>query len=236
VTLIGSDGAVTRSQKVLGIALVAHDRMHTRTALDLTRLCSYQTAVIRDQVVLNHHGGTVLSEARQSAAKELLEEGCTHILYVDSDMAFPPYAAQRMMQHDVPVVAANCSKRVRPLGVTARIKGGPEDDSNQPLWPVKGEEGLVKVETVGTALMMVKAEVFTKIEWPWFSQPWYEETERFVGEDVFFCGRLAQAEIPVMVDQGLSWQVRHIGEYRYGMQDVLDEKAAMDAGLWENAL
>lgn len=222
------------SDRTLGVALVAHDRIHTRTALDLTQMCAYQTAVIHDQVVLNHHGGTVLAEARQAAAKELLEAGCTHILYVDSDMGFPPYAAERLMSWDVPVVGANCAGRRRPIRVTAQIKG--EGDDYESLWPEKGEDGLHQVETVGTGFLLVQADVFTKIEFPWFGQPWFEDQQRFVGEDVFFCSRILRADIPIMVDKGLSWEITHIGDYAFGMQDALDERAALEAGLWDKAL
>lgn len=198
-------------------------------------MIAYQMTKYGDLVTLNHHGGTILSEARQKAAKELIEHGCDWIMFVDSDMGFPKDTIQRMLAHDVDVVAANCSKRRRPIGPTARRKSHWTGDESEAVFPDPEVRGLERVETVGTGMMMIKSEVFARIEWPWFSQPWVEEAQKWVGEDVFFCGRLHEADIPLFIDHDLSWQIDHVGTYNYSMKDVLHERQLHESGAWEGA-
>lgn len=214
------------------MALVAHDMMHTRTARDLAVMIAYQMTKHGDLVTLNHHGGTVLSEARQNAAKELIEHGCDWIMFVDSDMGFPKNTLERLLSHGEDVVAANCSKRKRPVAPTARRV---TDDGDELVWPDPAVRGLEKVDTVGTGIMLIKAEVFTKIEWPWFNQPWREKTQRFMGEDSFFCWRCHEASASIYIDHDLSWSVEHLGTYGYSMKDVLTERELSEAGAWEAA-
>jgi hypothetical protein len=216
--------------KRIGIALVAPDMMHTQTALNLTSMVGYQIGAHRDSITTTWRSGSVLSELRQKAAKELIEAGADWILFVDSDMGFPMDALQRLLEHDLDVVAANCSKRQRPIGVTAKVTN-PATGILEPVWPA--ELGLEKVDAVGTAFMLIKAEVFTKIGWPWFMQPWIEEKEDWVGEDVFFCRRCYEAGIPIYIDHELSWQVNHYGTYGYSMKDVLAERQMVESGAWE---
>lgn len=239
VQLVDPQGIpATQQPRHIGVALVAHDRMHTRTALDLITMISGQIGFRQDKIALNHHGGTVLAQARNQAAKELLETGCEWVLFVDSDMRFPGGALERLLAWDVPVVAANCSKRKRPIGPTARVRNFGVEEA-EALFPTEDDianDELVQVETVGTGFMLVKSEVFLQIEWPWFSAPYIESKGKHIGEDVFFCGRCHEAGIPIFVDPALSWTIKHIGDYEFGMQDVLDEKAAFEAGLWDEAM
>lgn len=221
----------------IGVAMVAHDIMHTRTALDLVKMCGYQNAVIGDNITLNHHGGTILATARREAAKELIEAGCTHILFVDSDMRFPPNALDHLLRYNVDVVAANCSKRKRPIGPTARKKNSVIGGQSEPLYPDKDVHGLEQVETVGTGFMLIRADVFMRIEWPWFDQPWIEEFQKNIGEDVHFCMRCHEADIPIHICHDLSWAIKHIGTHEYTMNDVLFEKEQCDAaGGWDEYL
>lgn len=215
----------------VGIAMVAPDMMHTRTALNLSSMVGYQIGK-GDGIVTTWRSGSVLSEQRQLAAKELIENGADWILYVDSDMGFPKDALDRLLAHDLDVVAANCSKRQRPIGVTAKVVN-PATGMLEPVWPEK--EGLTKVDAVGTGFMLIKADVFMRIGWPWFMQPWIEEQQNWVGEDVFFCRRCYEAEIPIYIDHALSWEINHYGTYGYSMKDVLAERELVETGAWDGA-
>lgn len=216
----------------LGVCIVAGDMMHTKTALDLTRACGYASEVMGYTVVLNHHSGSVLAEARQDSIKRAIEAGCEWIFSVDSDMRFPVNAIEGMMAHDKPVVAANCSKRKMPVGPTARRKNAAfnSDRESEAIWPDKDRHGLEQAETVGFGVVLIKSEVFRKIRWPWFEQPWHIDAERHVGEDIAFCARCAEAEIPIYIDHDLSWAVRHIGTYEYSMDDVLAVRDLAERG------
>lgn len=218
----------------IGIAMVAPDMMHTRTGFDLANLVGYQIGKHRDNLILTRRSGSVLSELRQLSAKELIEQGADWILFIDSDMGFPKDALQRLIEHDVDVVAANCCKRQRPVGVTAKVMN-PANGMLEPVWPDKDKHGLERVDAIGTAFMLIKADVFQRIGWPWFMQPWIEEQQSWVGEDVFFCRRCYEAGIPIYTDHDLSWEITHMGTYPYSMKDALAERELVESGAWAGA-
>lgn len=209
--------------------------MHTKTAKDLAAMVGYQIGKHRDGLILNFNHSSILSEVRQETAKAAVEAGAEWLLFVDSDMRFPKNTLEHLLAHDVDVVAANCSKRKRPIGPTARVRNAwmSGNGQSEALWPDENKHGLEEVETVGFGLILIRASVFRRIGWPWFSQPWVEEHDKWVGEDVYFCGRLHEAGISLYVDHDLSWHVKHIGDYEFGMQDVLAERALVEAGAWE---
>lgn len=218
----------------LGICIVAGDTMHTKTALDLTRAAGYASEVMGMHVILNHHAGSVLAEARQESIKRAIEAGAEWIFSVDSDMRFPVNAIEGMMAHDVPVVAANCAKRKRPIGPTARRRNAMfnDDRDSEPVFPDKTIGGIEEVETVGFGVILIKSEVFKQIDWPWFIQPWHDDAQRHVGEDIAFCMRCREAGIPIYIDHDLSWAVKHIGTFEFGMDEVLQERALAESGVW----
>lgn len=223
-----------KSGTKIGICLVAGDMMHTKTALDLTRAAGYASEVMGMHVILNHHAGSVLAEARQECIKRAIEAGAEWIFSVDSDMRFPVNAIEGMMAHDLPVVAANCAKRKRPIGPTARRRNAAlhEDRESEAVFPDENVTGVEQVETVGFGVILIKAEVFKQIEWPWFIQPWHDHAQRHVGEDIAFCMRCREAGIPIYIDHDLSWAVKHIGTHEFSMHDVLQERALAAAGKW----
>lgn len=96
------------------------------------------------------------------------------------------------------------------------------------------ERGLCQVETVGTGFMMIRRDVFTQLEHYMMDQPGgldaqkYKTSEgvehtcffntavkdgRFIGEDVYFCGLLADAGIPLLVDS--KCKLTHTGTYTW---------------------
>jgi hypothetical protein len=233
--IVTGPGKPTKTGPKIGFCLVAGDQMYTKTALDLSRCANYVSEAMGCTVIMNHHSGSVLAEARQDCIKEAIQAGAEWIFSVDSDMRFPVNAVEGMMAHGVDVVAANCAKRKRPIGPTARkINAGfNEQHESVTVWPDPNIMGLEQVETVGFGVILIKADVFRRIEWPWFTQPWHEDAQRSIGEDIMFCIRCRDAGIPIFVDHALSWAVKHCGVYEYSMQDVLAERRLAEEGAWD---
>ena len=107
-----------------------------------------------------------------------------------------------------------------------------DERESEAVWPDKDVTGIEQVETVGFGVVLIKAEVFKQLAWPWFIQPWHDEAQHHVGEDIAFCMRCKEANVPIYVDHDLSWAVRHIGSHEFSMDDVLREKALMESGAW----
>ena len=183
---------------------------------------------------MHYRQGTILAEQRNELLKLAVEEGSDFAIFLDTDMRFPKDVISRLVDHDLPVVGANCAKRRRPISATARIEDPDNPNELIAVWPDRSVKGLQRVAMVGTAVMAIRVKDLLTVQWPWFQQPWMDDRQRFVGEDLFFCGRLKQAEVALYIDHDLSWEVKHVGKYEYGMDDVLAERAMAEEGMWNH--
>jgi hypothetical protein len=219
----------------IGIAIPCQDQVDSWFTHDLCRaMATHAFAFPDDNLTLSMHQSAFLAESRNTLVKELLEAGSDFVVFLDSDMRFPASVLNDLCAHDLPVVAANCAKRRRPISATAR-RENPDDPSKlDAVWPDPEVQGIEKIAAVGTAVMAIKSEVFFQIEYPWFNTPWHAEDQRFIGEDIYFCAQLRQAGVGLYIDHALSWQVGHVGQYTYEMKDVLGERELARQGKWDH--
>lgn len=222
----------------LSVCIPTLDQTDWWFAHDLALAVGYHAKHFPQDVVdLNANQGAIIQESRNVLARQAIENGAEWLIWLDTDMRFPQNLFDRLMEWDKPFVAANCAKRRRPIAPTARVIDGEDITDDQPVWPDPDRHDLQEIDVVGLAVACVKSEVFLQIEYPWFDVKYIAERDWYAGEDIVFCGKLNQAGIPRYIDHGLSWGVRHIGQYQYGMNDVLGEKAfAEQTGYWADRI
>lgn len=223
-------------KRVIGIGVPCQDQVDAFFYHSMLMACVHHAyAFPNDDIIHSIHQSAFLAEARNKIVKDLIEQGATHILFVDTDMRVPQTLLNDLAKHDLPVVAANCAKRRRPISATAR-KENPADPSKlEAVWPDPNKmEGLERVHVVGAAVMCIKAETFMELPYPWFNTPWLEDEQGFVGEDLYFCSKLKEYDIPLYIDHAVSWQVGHVGQYVYEMKDVLAERELARQGKWDH--
>lgn len=152
---------------------------------------------------------SLLIEGRHQIVVEALKDDATHILWLDDDMRFPPETLAVLLLHDKPIVGCNCPRRSSPVKPTA-TRGGNYVYSN-------GKTGLEEVETIGLAVMLTKTEVFREIPQPWFATAFAKHSpeKKYIGEDVFFCGRARERGYPILIDHGLSQKIGHTGPHAF---------------------
>jgi hypothetical protein len=60
--------------------------------------------------------GSVIPYNRQWCVDEAIKWGASHVLFIDDDMSFTPNVVKRLLRsRDLPIVAANATKRVYPI-------------------------------------------------------------------------------------------------------------------------
>lgn len=178
--------------------------------------------------VFNSHG-CVLPEVRSLLVAEALKWEATHMLFLDADMLFPPDTLLKLLRHQVLVVGANYVRRGLPTFPTAYLPGGMRDKSGI-LWTEPGDHRLVEVAHVGTGVMLIDMRVFECIEWPWFNfEPPAMAGPNWRTDDVYFCRKLREAQLPIYCDQELSQDIGHVGELVYRHQQALDCRAEEQA-------
>lgn len=124
--------------------------------------------------------------SRNDLVKSMLDGGHTHLFFMDSDMTFPSNTLSRLLQHDKEIVAGLYNRKIPPFA-TVIFKSDPSNKEWSTYNPTP-EDKLIEVAAAGTGCMLIKREVFEKLEWPWFSyQPDPNGKQRFMSEDVVFC-------------------------------------------------
>jgi hypothetical protein len=114
--------------------------------------------------------GTLLAWARNTLASLALEAGHSHLLFIDSDIDFPPSLIRRMLDFDAPIVSAVCPHRI--LDVPRFHAMAREYDDPGSAWarslsfvmeleqPPVERNGFYRARRTGTGLMLIKREVF----------------------------------------------------------------------------
>lgn len=127
-----------------------------------TALAGFETAVVNVE-------SSMISKGRNDLAQMAIDTGVDYILFVDSDMMFPPDALVRLLRHGKDVVGATYNKRVAPYESLGKMMGAPPADLH------KGP--LVEAALMPGGMMLVRTTVFKNLPWPWFY-----ETYRFPGD------------------------------------------------------
>jgi len=217
-TLAPRKGAKPRVVR-LAICIPCSEIWKSAFGLSLCRMLLYrpqvESGVRIEMFQIFHKSGSMLARMRQELVEGVLasEHNFTHLLFVDADQTFPPDTLYRLLRWHKPVVACNVAIKRVPSAPTARVKA--VGDKGDPLFTRGDSAGLERVWRVGTGVMMVETKVFRQLEKPWFLDTWKAEANRFQGEDWYFCEKCEGKYIPLFVDQGLSWEVGHVGSYSY---------------------
>jgi hypothetical protein len=197
----------------IAVCTPARDMVHTMFTYDLVNMVCYHTLNTNDAVSLKISEGTLIANQRAELTLDAMREGCSHILFVDSDMRFPQDMISRLLKHDLDIVATNCARRRMPTGPTAQIYK--ENGDRELVWTMPESTGLQEVGSVGMGVMMIKAEVFKALGEPWYETPWRHDKRGYIGEDVFFCRKSREAGFKIWIDHDVSKEIGHVGTFEF---------------------
>jgi hypothetical protein len=164
---------------------------------------------------------SILPNMREEIGQTAIAQGVSHVLFLDTDQTFPQNTLRRLLAWKESIVAANIAVKTFPTGPTARLfnRKNPKGDL---LYTWSDSVGLVPVWRVGTGVMLIETRVFRRVPEPWFPVVWREEVRKFQGEDWGFCEKVEAFGFKPMVDQGLSWEIGHVGKCNYKHDLVVD--------------
>jgi len=127
----------------IAVCTPARDMVHTMFTYDLVNMVCHHTLNTNDAVSLKISEGTLIANQRAELSLDAMREGCSHLLFVDSDMRFPQDMISRLLAHDLDIVAANCARRRMPTGPTAQIYK--ENGDRELVWSMPESTGLQDV-------------------------------------------------------------------------------------------
>lgn len=193
--------------------------------ISLTLACNYlmQRGV---NYTLDYNVGMSIDGARSEMATTFLRQmtDCTHLLFIDDDMAFSADLPFRMLVENVDIVAVPYRRKQTEVKYNMRHGVRCKTIPDRPY--------MVAVENIATGMMMIRKNVFQKLE---SKVPEYRYNDQgeggllffrhqivedemvggvaYMGEDYYFC-KLAREngfDIWAYVDE----EIAHIGPYAY---------------------
>src|SRR5215471_230528 len=138
-----------------------------------------------------------------------IDQNCTHILFIDDDMAYKPDSLYKLLEHDVDVVSGLYLSRSYPHAPVIFDLAN-DEGAAFPMYLIGDEdERLKKIEAAGFGFLLVKTEIFKKLEKPYVrlgelnSEEWCD--------DIGFFNRVRKAGIESFVD--MECLIGHMGTF-----------------------
>lgn len=203
--------------KPIAISFCSGDLVHTEFAFSLAMLYGY--CIGRGMhACIDSVKSTLLCFGRNMQAHRALGIGASHVLFLDSDMKFPPNTLERLLNRNKDIIGCTYSMRRTPRDYTHRIS------PTLRSIPMDGRD-LFKVRGLGMGCVLIRTDVFNRIPRPWFEVEYSGELEAngldaHTSEDVTFFERAIAAGFNVWCDWELSQEVKHVGTFEYGLEHV----------------
>ena len=195
---------ITRKDIVrLGIGIpLTDDRIHSQFFDSWVQMEKPEFVYMRP----DHRGP--IDEVRNLLVTDAMDNGCTHLIMLDTDQFYPKHTIPRLLSYDLDAVGALVYRRYPPFDpVMYRMRQDGEGYEH-----VHADEmfsgGLVEVDATGCGCVMFKMDVFLKVPPPWFVFKPLDGDQKNLGEDVGFCAKLRSAGYKIFVDTSL--EVEHL--------------------------
>ena len=196
----------------LSILVPTREMVHSQFSYCLAQLLRTTSEVNLD-TYLFFDSSTILLNQREKLIEKAKEVRSDYVLWLDSDMMFPSTTALRLLEHNKDIIACNYMKRTKGDKTVAYT-----DVTDWESWvPLNKVDGLIKVEGVGMGCMLMKTNVFEVLTKPYFEFTFKEDSQDWYGEDFNLLAKLRKLGYDVYIDTVLSKDIKHIGNYAFGV-------------------
>jgi glycosyltransferase involved in cell wall biosynthesis len=200
----------TTKKTSVTIAVPTRDMVHSHFAYSLCQLVK-TTVEHGINVFTFFDSSTILLNQRENLIEMAKECNSEYILWLDSDMVFPPTTIIRLLEHNKDIVGCNYMKRTLPLKTVAYTNVNDWDS-----WVrMEPKNDLIEVEGIGLGCILMKVNIFDNLTKPYFEFKYREDSEDWYGEDFMLIGKLRNQGFKIHVDTILSMDIKHMGIYAY---------------------
>lgn len=207
------------------VGMPIHHYIDTFTQMCLDATVSYllQRGIIFDRV--STVGIPDVGKARNDIVEMFLEEKqYTHLMWIDSDMAWNPTAVEALINLQVPVASCLVTKKSPPFNITLFTLLRP-DEKTQSLDTFTVPFGNYPLDKpfrfpnsgIGTAFMLIERQVIEKMEKPYFGGMADPVTRTLKGTDFYFCVQILRHGYEFVYDPRPN--VYHVGKCLFGVED-----------------
>ena len=146
------------------------------------------------------------AKGRNTIIRTAIEQGCTHVLFIDDDMAYSADALMKLLEHDKDIVSGLYLSRAYPHQPIV-FDLADDDGSACPMYLIGHEPRLVPIVAAGFGFLLVKTSIFSKLEKP-YVRLGELDPEQWC-DDIGFFKRVREAGIQSYCDTTV--RVGHIG-------------------------
>lgn len=205
------------------ICMPVGDYMPVLTAFDMYRMGAWNASKhIKTGIFMS--GGSVIPKQRQHLATvAMADESFTHLLWLDSDIRFPPDTLERLLSHNAPIVCASYTERTTPHRPVAFSN---LNDFSERVYTTPGCIGVEEIAACGFGCVLMEKKILEGMSKPWFMIGYVPSQETFVGEDIFFFTKMKmETGFPLLLDHDLTRELRHTGRHEFTNDNALDLQA-----------
>jgi glycosyltransferase involved in cell wall biosynthesis len=193
--------------KKVMVAIPTTDYVHINFALALAALVLRSKIPTSVQVA----GGSSICQNRNTLVYEAQKIGADFILFIDNDLSFPPFAAERLVhiaeERGLDIIGCNYLFKSPPHKWMVKPKPGREQ-----------LEAIEEVDGLPCGMLLIRMSVFDKLEQPYFNYNAHtikegpQEGLATVGsEDYYFCDRARDQGFKIWLDTDMSFGLVHWG-------------------------
>lgn len=193
-----------------------------------------------DFILLEASRGGDIAEKRENQIEEGMRLGCTHFILLDADMIYPPSTISDLFQllqvHGADMAGGLCYRGYEPYDPL--IWGLDNEDLLKPFEDYKFGD-IVKAGATGAACLLIKREVFEKLERPWFRIQTEEKTVdgKLVvirrGEDTYFTRNATAAGFTLLINT--AYDIGHLREFAVDRHFWITFGILNKMGTWSHA-
>ena len=170
--------------------------------------------------ILKIERGPYIDHNQMKLVQDAKEQKATHLLLNETDIVFPHWAINELVEHEEMVIGATYNfKTLTPpgcieVGVAPLVKLWDGDGKPRNISMEEVPVTTFKCYSVPTGFILIDMKVFDVISHPYFVNAWGGwGGMKYTGSDVYFCEQVRKAGLDVLCDPTIT--VGHLGSYQY---------------------
>lgn len=183
----------------------AQGAVKSKTSLCLAELCLKYGHRVTAVWTLD---GTYLHRMREKLMKAAVDSDATHLMFIDSDVIFPPDGMEQLLRQQKTVIGGTYRLKNPTQKIAAHKPLGTEYGPGREMKLSDTPKGTHEVRAIPTGFMLVDLNAVRNIPQPWFD--FSPNDDSFMGEDVWFCEKLREHGHQIFLDPTIP--IGHLGD------------------------
>lgn len=185
---------------MITVGIPSYDHIKTECVMSLVALAMNSDLPLH--FVFNQ--GIYIDYNRNQLVTAAIENGSTHLMFIDSDIAFPTDGISRLLAHDKDIVGGYYNTRRGNIPVRILKDGHITVPDTVP-------SEMFRCHVLPTGFMLIRLAALEKLAPPYFAT--ITHTKGTIGEDVVFCKNATDAGIEIYCDPTI--KLGHVGKKIY---------------------